>query len=123
MNEKIYQYRKDNNLCVVCGKSDERTICGLTKCGKCAEKAKLCNSKNYVSPVSDEDKPTICWGCANAVPKIDEQTGKYIRGCEWSIRRKPVPGWETYCFVDYTYKDGKTLRAYSVKSCPKFKEG
>ena len=57
---------------------------------------------------------TLCWKCQNAVPKKAED-GRYIRGCRWSIARKPVDGWEA---------EQKTLECrttYKVISCPKFK--
>lgn len=44
---------------------------------------------------------TLCWNCKHAVPKINRETGGYITGCDWSIRRKPILGWETCCHRTY----------------------
>ena len=56
---------------------------------------------------------TLCWKCKNAVPKKADD-GRYIRGCRWSIARKPVDGWEAdkRCLEDRV--------TYRVRSCPKF---
>ena len=55
--------------------------------------------------------PQLCWDCTHAVPSADG-----TRGCPWSIRAKPVPGWtaERVKFNaghDYTYK---------IIGCPMF---
>ena len=46
----LKQKRKDNKLCVECGKQDNRTLQGLTRCTECSERAKeyykRCKEKN-----------------------------------------------------------------------------
>ena len=63
-----------------------------------------------------EASDTICWHCRNAVP--DPVKGI---GCEWSIRLKPVPGWEADYLPMKTL--GKIIDSYRVRKCPKFKKG
>lgn len=65
---------------------------------------------------------TLCWNCKHAVPKINRETGGYITGCDWSIRRKPILGWETCCHRTYAGTNG-ILETYTVTFCLKFKEG
>lgn len=65
---------------------------------------------------SYESKQTICWKCKHAVPAI--HNGRYVKGCEWSIYRACVPGWEA---DELPYGPGK--KTYNVRSCPKFKKG
>lgn len=123
MNKRIYQERKDNHLCTMCGASDERTINGFATCTTCAAIAREYNKthKEYLKTKNKTSSDTICWHCKHAVPKIED--GKYTKGCEWSIKHEPVPGWITNACVDYRYPNGKIVKSYSVKSCPKFKEG
>lgn len=69
---------------------------------------------------------TKCWTCRHAVPKkifdlwICEE--KYVRGCPWSIDRKPVRGWvaEKSEFIN---TKGKTVPTYFIKSCPMYERG
>lgn len=42
--------------------------------------------KQYIN-----NTPTLCWKCANAVPKL--RNGKYVTGCSWSLQKTPVVGW------------------------------
>lgn len=63
---------------------------------------------------------TICWTCENAVPKYID--GKYIKGCSWSIKFKPVDGWEINKFY-YKYNKTTTKETYCVKKCPKYVKG
>ena len=50
---------------------------------------------------------TLCWDCANAVPDG-------VRGCSWSLRFKPVKGWEAE--TDKVHESA----TYTVLSCPMF---
>lgn len=68
---------------------------------------------------------TLCWQCANSVPKIDR--GKYVRGCSWSIAFEPVEGW-TATRCDMLVKNMRghyshMLESYLVRECPEFVEG
>lgn len=66
-------------------------------------------------------KGTLCWSCENSVPRIED--GIYTRGCNWSINKKPVEGWEA---------EPRTLRhngvglaftkSFHVISCPQYSE-
>ena len=63
--------------------------------------------------------PSLCWSCANCVPDCKG------RGCPWSERFEPVPGWEAEPtrIVSY-FEAGKPhiVDSYHVKKCPMFKE-
>lgn len=63
---------------------------------------------------------TLCWQCANSVPKIDR--GKYVRGCSWSIAFEPVEGWTAQKVMMETYNT-KNTESYCVSACPDFVEG
>ena len=62
---------------------------------------------------------TLCWSCENSVPRIED--GVYTRGCNWSVNKKPVEGWEA---------EPRTLRhngagleftkSFHVISCPQY---
>lgn len=64
---------------------------------------------------------TLCWRCENAVP---DRAG--LRGCTWSRRREPVPGWDAeQTWVHFArgiknknMPDGSV--SYYVKACPEF---
>lgn len=60
-------------------------------------------------------RQTLCWKCQNAVPNM------HGRGCEWSRRFKPVPGWdadeEEMCMSE---DPPRYDTSYFVRSCPKF---
>lgn len=58
---------------------------------------------------------SICWHCQNAVPKIFD--GQYVRGCAWSIKKKPVPGWS----AEKNVLEDKIT--YRVHECPRFCKG
>lgn len=62
-------------------------------------------------------KPTLCWKCKNAVPKISG--GKYIAGCSWSIKFEPVKGWTARKSVKQG-RNGSFLESWNVKSCPEY---
>ena len=42
----LYEYLKARKLCVDCRNQDERTLRGLTRCAKCAERARLYNYRH-----------------------------------------------------------------------------
>ena len=62
--------------------------------------------------------PTICWDCRNAVPGED-------RGCSWSKKGKPVPGWDAQRRDVMSYdRHGSTyVESYVVRACPEFING
>lgn len=62
-------------------------------------------------------KPTLCWKCRNAVPKISG--GKYIAGCSWSIKLEPVKGWTARKSVKRG-RNGSFLESWNVKACPEY---
>lgn len=53
------------------------------------------------------NRESICLGCINSVPCVEDR-----RGCEWSIRYMPVPGWKAV----------KTGTSYLVSACPKYRK-
>lgn len=62
-------------------------------------------------------KPTLCWKCRNAVPKISG--GKYIAGCSWSIKLEPVEGWTARKSVKRGQK-GVFVESWDVQDCPEY---
>lgn len=62
-------------------------------------------------------KPTLCWKCRNAVPKISG--GKYIAGCSWSIKLEPVEGWTARKSVKRG-RNGSFVDSWNVQSCPAY---
>lgn len=75
-------------------------------------KSRVCERGYNNSPIEGGNQ-TLCWVCQNAMPKI--VNARYVCGCEWSIKRKPVPGWRA---TERTLEDRTT---YKVIECPKFK--
>ena len=71
---------------------------------------------------------TICWHCANAVPKTvgARVGGKLIRGCAWSVYGCKVDGWNA---IEYQVKMGtiagveQYVTSYEVLDCPEFVKG
>lgn len=47
--------------------------------------------------------------------------GKYAKGCEWSEKFEPVPGWEAEPTI--INQKGKPVHSYKITGCPKFEEG
>ena len=64
-------------------------------------------------------KPTLCWKCRNAVPKV--AGGKYIAGCSWSIKFEPVEGWTARKSVKRGQK-GVFVESWNVQACPEYEE-
>ena len=52
----------------------------------------------------------LCWSCQQAVPA--KRTG---RGCEWSVKAQPVPGW----IAEPIQKPAIGL-TWLVRACPKY---
>lgn len=42
----VYYNRRENHLCVDCGKQDEQTLKGKCRCAQCAEKQR---EKNFIN--------------------------------------------------------------------------
>ena len=63
---------------------------------------------------------TLCWCCANAVPKVNK-LGE-LDGCEWSLYRQPVPGWDAEK-MRLSEQEISDIITYLVNDCPKFKRG
>lgn len=59
---------------------------------------------------------TLCWCCKHAVP-IDGN------GCEWSMYKRPVEGWEVSQMKIFRKNDGTMAYTYQVNKCPKFERG
>lgn len=59
---------------------------------------------------------TLCWCCKHAVP-IDGN------GCEWSMYKQPVDGWEVSQMKIFRKNDGTMAYTYRVDKCPKFERG
>ena len=60
---------------------------------------------------------TLCWRCANAVPR--PQSGL---GCSWSVAFVPVEGWVATKTPERKAGDNIVKESYTVKECPMFKE-
>lgn len=65
---------------------------------------------------------SICWFCKNAVPTRNEN-GNFVTGCEWSIRKQPVPGWQSIDKVRKRLGLDEYYTAHKVQACPKFERG
>lgn len=110
MNER--QWRRAHGLCERCGrKLEEQRLKARGKrafiCGDCLAKR-------------TEKPKTLCWDCVHSVPK--RINGQYVRGCEWSIKRLPVIGWEAETKILRVAATDDCI-SYNVKSCPKFEKG
>ena len=88
------------------------------------------SKRNKQKPKGEQCPPsrTLCWECANAVPKTEGAVrgGKVLRGCAWSLYGCKVDGWVA---KEYRIKMG-TLRgveqyvtSYEVLDCPEFVKG
>lgn len=93
MNE-IEKARYAEKQCIKCGGQDSFTLRGR-KCCKACTYEKL-------------QPKTMCWECNNAVPNRERTVG-----CEWSVRKKPVPNWVAEKSTIYP-------NGYCVLRCPKF---
>lgn len=64
-------------------------------------------------------KPSLCWSCKNAVPKI--RNGKYICGCSWSKDFQPVEGWTAEKDVKGE-NGGNRMESWNVLDCPEYEK-
>lgn len=90
-----------------------------TKCKHCQYWCDACKEINLQHP-GQAHLPTesLCWCCKNAVP--DKEC---TRGCDWSIKGKPIDGWEVTEASTFVMSDGRQGRTYKVARCPKFERG
>lgn len=96
-------------------------------CDKCDE---IARTRNSDGPSNHCKNDTICWCCTHAVPSKGVD-GKYITGCEWSLKHRIPLGAKTIPkkteVVRYdksghrVYISGGTVDV--IVSCPKFKRG
>lgn len=95
------------------------------KCKNCEYRSDKCREIADAHKRDDREKQntdaTLCWCCKNAVPAKDG-TGKYTAGCEWSMFRRPVKGWEV-SKAALVRECGHTYMTYCVSRCPKFERG
>lgn len=54
-NKRFREKRKEKNLCAMCGKQDERTLAGYTRCNSCAEKL-----RQYGHKLKEQHRCTKC---------------------------------------------------------------
>lgn len=65
-----------------------------------------------------EKSSQLCWTCLNAVPNAEAG-----RGCEWSTKFEPVPGWEAEeQQMRAIYRGGPRVTTYRVRGCPKYRQ-
>lgn len=103
--------RRNAGLCIECGAPVDKPKVGGYKYLTCKE----CRQKH------GSGKPeTLCWACRHAVPKISGDV--YVQGCEWSIKRLPVLGWDADARI-LKVSHEQDCFSYTVKSCPKFEKG
>ena len=123
---KNYYELKAQKRCTDCGKQDERTLRGLTKCKRCSDRDKQKYIKNHIAkpkkpkakkPIPLNLQQTLCWTCKHSVPKGEK--GKWVRGCSWAIRRVPVIGWNAV----RNDKVGCSKPSYLVRQCPLYEKG
>ena len=55
---------------------------------------------------------TLCWSCQRAVPDPTV-------ACSWSLRFKPVPGWDAEETI-MPGGNGNKIKSYCVYDCPRF---
>lgn len=63
--------------------------------------------------------PTLCWSCVNSVPNAE-----YRIGCEWSVKGKPVPGWDAVeKRLRMPFPTGNMYQvSYHVFQCPRYRK-
>lgn len=98
---------------------------GYGKCADCPKYSDACDRVNAQRNCTQNyhgvnETLCWCWCCANAVPRVDRETG-HEYGCEWSLYFQPVPGWTAEKRV--IPMEGKSLLSYNVCDCPKFERG
>ena len=72
--KKLYEYRKENQLCCQCGKQDERTLSGRTMCESCYDNKR--KSRKYRDQIRFKKHECIICG------KVDARTLAGRRMCE-----------------------------------------
>lgn len=86
------------------------------KCQTCAYWSDTCEDINTRKKQLHGTRDTLCWCCKHAVPGEN-------KGCEWSMYRVPVPGWNVDQSGLHRLSNGKLVHTYRVVSCPKFERG
>lgn len=82
---------------------------------KCVEINRSRNSGNGNPHMAGE---SLCWCCKHSIPSTKVPN----KGCEWSMYRQRVPGWDAEK-VKLSDQDGYKTISYVVKRCPKFERG
>ena len=73
---------------------------------------KIISENKYIS----SQQPSLCWKCKHIVPDPNKKIG-----CAWSIKGKPIIGWEA---IPRSIPGNKFYaRSYKVLWCPLFEEG
>ena len=86
------------------------------KCQECEYWSDKCREINRQHQGIHMNGESLCWCCKNAIPSEDS-------GCEWSVSKKPVKGWEVSQSKLFITNDGKQAYTYRVDRCPKFERG
>ena len=118
-DNELIERRKRMRLCIDCGVSlDKIDPKAKSKIhGKGQFRCEACRARYHPEKTQSM---SLCWKCKHAVPKL--QNGRYVKGCEWSIMRLPVLGWEAKARI-LKVAHGMDRFSYDVKSCPKFERG
>lgn len=82
---------------------------------KCVE---INNSHNSGNGNPHQAGESLCWCCKHSIPSTKVPN----KGCEWSMYRQKVPGWDAEK-VKLSDQDGYKTISYVVKRCPKFERG
>ena len=118
-DKELIERRKRMRLCIDCGallnKVDPKAKSKIH--GKGSFRCEACRTK--YQPQKTQSM-TLCWQCKHAVPKIYKN--RYVKGCEWSIKRLPVIGWDAETKILRVTATDDCI-SYNVKSCPKFEKG
>ena len=75
LNNKYYQRRK-NHRCVICNKTDQRTLGGKVYCSSCAKKYSS-EQKKYRDKAREENR---CYRCGK--PTDLKKSGEHYRCCK-----------------------------------------
>lgn len=97
----------------------------ICKCHACGNVVEL-NRQQIINPsrqscgclnTAKTSNQTLCWTCENSVPKIEY--GEYTRGCNWSINKLPVEGWEAEP-TRIKHQGSIITPSFLVKNCPQY---
>lgn len=115
MGTGTYDARKAMHKCVSCGRPVDEREDGTypVRCDECVFRYVKKHAEHAQKPQS------LCWDCENAVPKV--HNGKYVQGCDWSIRLQPVKGWDASGRLYNPVASGDIRITYLVRSCPLFR--